>query len=154
MTPHTTRALGATVLAAALLLGTTTPATATPRPVKASVRLKCAPGTWRVEYTASTRGHAPATTITTRVDIGVVDEYGPDKVTGEPPYGLGAAATTGDIPHTVDARGKWTTHEVLGTGPRPSGFPRARKQTTTVTLHVDGGTGLTTATDTCTLRVR
>ncbi|WP_018685313.1 hypothetical protein [Actinokineospora enzanensis] len=142
------------VLASVSSLGFVVPAAAVARPVKAEVKLKCRPGTWRVDYTAGSGRHAPGAVVTTRIDLGVVDEYGPDKVTGAGPYGLGSAATTGDIVRTTDGKGAWSIHEVLSYGPRPSGYPRSHRQTTTVTLYVDDGNGPVTATDTCTLMVR
>ncbi|GHI10175.1 hypothetical protein Scel_84960 [Streptomyces cellostaticus] len=108
-------------------------------------------GTWQVEYTAGSIGHAPGATLTTR--IGTVDEYGPDKATGKGPYGLGDTATTGDVNRKADATGAWSTHEVVNSGPRPSGSPRSHTRTTTVTLHVADRAGSATAEDKCTLTV-
>lgn len=141
------------VFALALLLLPAATATAATRPVKANLKLSCAPETWQVAYTAGSTGHAPGATVRTRIDIGVVDEYGPDKVTGAPPYGLGSATTTGDVDRKADAKGSWSTREVLSQGPRPAGHPRSRERTTTVSLRVEDGPAWDTASAKCTLRV-
>jgi hypothetical protein len=132
------------------------PAVAAPKPVKAEVKISCDPGTWRVEYTASGNGHAAGSTPLTRIDIGVIDQYGPDQSmpAGSPqagPYGLGSTATTGDVARTADTDGAWSTHGVVTEGGHPNGYPRTHTRTTTVTLHVKDGNQQATAEDTCTL---
>ncbi|MFH8800816.1 hypothetical protein ACH4F6_14635 [Streptomyces sp. NPDC017936] len=145
---------GVAVCAPALALLPALPASAASGTVEQEVRLDCDPATWRVEYTAGSGGHAPRSTVTTRIDIGTVDEYGPDKVTQAPPYGLGSAATTGDVNRETDATGAWSTHEVLDPGGGvPSGHPRALSRTFSVVLRVDGGTGPVTTEARCTLQV-
>ncbi|MFI2761882.1 hypothetical protein ACH5A3_23930 [Streptomyces echinatus] len=145
--------VGPVVLGTVFALVPAGTASAAPGPVKARLKLACDPDTWRVEYTAGSTGHAPGATVTTRIDVSVVDEYGPDEVTGEGPYGLGSAAGTGDVKRKADARGAWSTREVLSRGPRPSGHPRSHTQTTTVTLHVADRTGWAMAENECTLTV-
>ncbi len=126
---------------------------AAPVPPRAEVKLSCDPATWRVEYTAGSTRHAPGVDVKSRIDISVIDEYGPDKVTGEGPYGLGSASTTGDVYRVTDALGAWSTHEILDRGPRPSGHPRSHERTITVTLRVEEGQAWATDQATCTLRV-
>ncbi|MFI9244929.1 hypothetical protein ACIGXF_20595 [Streptomyces sp. NPDC053086] len=144
---------GSVVLAPVFALLPTGTTAAASGPVKAEVRLGCDPDSWRVQYTAGSTGHAPGSTVTTRIDVRTVDEYGPDKVTGEGPYGLGSAVTTGDVRRRTDATGAWSAHEVLSRGPRPSGHPRSHTRTTTVTLQVTDGTGSATAEGECSLAV-
>ncbi|MEU3830248.1 hypothetical protein GT045_05195 [Streptomyces sp. SID486] len=145
--------VGSVVLAPVFALLPAAATSASSGLVRAEVGLGCDPDTWRVQYTASSFGHVPGSTVTTRVDVAVVDEYGPDEVTGEGPYGLGSAATTGDVSRKADAAGAWSVHEVLSRGPRPSGHPRSHTRTTTVTVHVSDHTGTATAEGTCTLAV-
>ncbi|MBY8840491.1 hypothetical protein [Streptomyces sp. SP2-10] len=150
---RTTFRAGPVVLATVFALLPTGTAAAAPGRVKAEVELGCDPGTWHVEYTAESSGHVPGSTVRTRIDVHTVDEYGPDKETGEGPYGLGVAVTTGDVKRKVDAKGRWSTHEVLSRGPRPAGYPRSHTRTTTVILQVADGTGWATAESECTLTV-
>jgi hypothetical protein len=126
------------------------------KPVRAEVKISCDPGTWRVEYTANGSGHTAGSTPLTRIDVGVIDQYGPAQSmpAGTPqagPYGLGSAATTGDVARPADTDGAWSTRGVVTEGGRPSGYPRTHTRTTTVTLHVKDGKQQATAEDTCTL---
>lgn len=125
---------------------------AAPVPPRAEVKLSCDPGTWRVEYTAGSTRHAPGASVKSRIDISVIDEYGPDKVTGEDPYGLGSASTTGDVYKVADALGAWSTHEILDRDSRPSGHPRSHERTITVALRVEEGQAWATEQARCTLR--
>ncbi|GAA2783726.1 hypothetical protein GCM10010521_72790 [Streptomyces rameus] len=145
--------VGSVVLAPVFALLPAGATSAASGPVRAEVRLGCDPDTWRVRYTVGGFGHAPGSALTARIDVRVVDEYGPDKVTGEGPYGLGSATTTGDVSRKADAAGAWSVHAVLSRGPRPSGYPRSHTQATTVTVHVSDGTGTATAEGECLLAV-
>ncbi|MFD7629005.1 hypothetical protein ACFV7Q_23740 [Streptomyces sp. NPDC059851] len=130
---------GALVLGSLAVLLPAAVVQAAPARTQAEIELSCDRNTWEVKYTAGSTGHAPGARVRSRIDISTIDEYGQDRVTGEPAYGLGAAATTGDVYRVADPHGAWSTHEVLSAGPRPSGYPRSHTRTTTVTLQVDDG---------------